>query len=152
MLTEAVKGTDEIQQKSLMCVMPLLANSVSNIHGPQLVQAYLIGFRLHELASSNVKNAAVAIVRQLIIWLFEQVAEEDAHGTGDARPYADDAFAIFQDICLLLNDEKAQVLALNSIDKSFALELIESVLAFHSLIFRQVQIGTYHLITNNTPF
>lgn len=138
MLGEAVKGSDEVQQKSLMCVMPLLANSVSSIHGPQLVQAYLIGFRLHDLASSHVKNAAVAIVRQLVIWLFEQVAEEDAHSAGDERPFAADAFAIFQDICLLLNDEKPQVLALDSVDKSFALELVESVLAFHSLIFRHV--------------
>jgi hypothetical protein len=86
-----------------------------------------------------VNNAAVAIVRQLIIWLFEQVAEEDSHPPQDgSRPFAADALTIFQDVCLLLNDEKARVLQLNTIDKTFALELIESVLAYHSRIFRQV--------------
>lgn len=140
-------GGDEVQLKALQCIMPLLSSSnpLSTIHGTQLVQAYLIGFRLHESPSPTVQNAAVAIVRQLIIWLFEQVAEEDAHATpceGEevGRPFAADALAIFQDICLLLNDEKGLVLQdLKAIDKSFALELIESVLAYHSRIFRQVK-------------
>lgn len=145
-LGEAVSGSDEVQLKALQCIMPLLSSSnpASTIHGEQLVNAYLIGFRLHESASPTVQNAAVAIVRQLIIWLFEQVAEEDSHidgaTVGGERPFAADALAIFQDICLLLNDEKGRVLQdLKAIDKSFALELIESVLAYHSRIFRQVE-------------
>lgn len=142
-LGEAVSSSDETQLKALQCIMPLLTNAASAVRGEDLVQAYLIGFRLHESKSPMVNNAAVAIVRQLIIWLFEQVAEEDgsqspppSDGSGAGPSYARDALVIFQDICLLLNDEKAQVLTLLSIDKSFALDLIESVLAYHSRIFR----------------
>lgn len=138
-LSEAVKASDEVQLKALQCIMPLLSNSASGIHGKQLIQAYLIGFRLYESSSPTVNNAAVAIVRQLVIWLFERVAEEDSGSPRDGPgPFATDALAIFRDICLLMNDEKPEVLEIKSVDKSFALELIESVLAYHSRIFRQV--------------
>lgn len=150
MLSEAVSGPDDVQVKALQCIMPLLANSVSSIHGAQLVQAYLIGFRLHESSSPMVNNAAVAIVRQLVIWLFEQVGEEDSHvEEGGEHPYAGDALVIFQDVCLLLNEEKPLVLQLKGIDKSFALELVESVLANHSRIFRQVIVGCLSHYSHN---
>lgn len=100
----------------------------------------MIGFRLHESKYPMVTNAAIAIIRQLIIWLFEQVSDEDNREDACdgvvSKTYASDAFTIFQDICLLTNDERPIVLGLDSIDKSFSLELVESVLAYHSRIFR----------------
>lgn len=41
---------------------------------------------------------------------------------------ASDAFAIFKDLCLLANSERPRLLKLEFLHKTFALELIESVL------------------------
>jgi hypothetical protein len=42
-------------------------------------------------------------------------------------PAARDAFAIFEDLCLSGNGERPQFLQLESLHKTFALDLIESV-------------------------
>lgn len=109
----------------------------------------MISFRLHESKAPTVVNAAVAIIRQLIIWLFEKMAEEEAD-TGNVVPVqresgaalvlqrsCADAFVIFQDVCLLSNDQKPLVLGLKTIDKAFGLELIESVLAYHGATLKR---------------
>lgn len=118
--------------------MPLINNAA--IHGEQLIKAYHLGFSLHESSFPMVTSAAVAIVRQLVIWLFDQVAQEDNQSeTRETILFSHDALIIFTDICCLLNDEKPETLRLKSIDKSFALELIESVLSNHSRVFREVK-------------
>ena len=43
-------------------------------------------------------------------------------------PYAMDAYSMFEDLCLLANTEKPHFLQLDYLHKTFALELIESVL------------------------
>jgi Guanine nucleotide exchange factor in Golgi transport N-terminal len=53
-------------------------------------------------------------------------------------PAARDAFAIFEDLCLLGNGERPQFLQLEYLHKTFALELIESVLTNYHELFRKV--------------
>jgi hypothetical protein len=53
-------------------------------------------------------------------------------------PSAHDAFAVFEDLCLLTNGEKPHFLRLESLHKTFALELIESVLANYYEVLRKV--------------
>lgn len=53
------------------------------------------------------------------------------------RPSALDAYAIVEDLCLLTNSEKPHFLNLASLPKTFALELIESVLTNYHALFRQ---------------
>ena len=53
-------------------------------------------------------------------------------------PAARDAFAIFEDLCLLGNGERPQFLQLEYLHKTFALELIESVLTNYHDLFRKV--------------
>ncbi len=48
---------------------------------------------------------------------------------------------MFQDLCLLANSEPPTFLSLESLPKTFALELIESVLANYHLMFRKVSIS-----------
>ena len=48
-------------------------------------------------------------------------------------PSAHDAYAVFEDLCLLANSEHPRFLKLDSLRKTFALELIESVLTSSSL-------------------
>lgn len=153
-LDRAVGASDQVQLRSLQCIMPLLTH-YTNIHQANLFKSYDVCFRLQASKSTTVVNAAVAIIRQLIIWLFEKVTDEDTTNAQAAAslvkvakddktcpslpPFTADAFVIFQDICLLANGEKALVLPLVSISRNFALELIESVLAYHSQVFRRNQ-------------
>ena len=53
-------------------------------------------------------------------------------------PSARDAFSVFEDLCLLANSEKPHFLKLESLHKTFALELIESVLTNYHELFRKV--------------
>ena len=53
-------------------------------------------------------------------------------------PAAHDAFAIFEDLCLLANSERPHFLKLDFLHKTFALELIESVLTNYHELFRRV--------------
>jgi hypothetical protein len=53
-------------------------------------------------------------------------------------PSAQDAFSVFEDLCLLANSEKPHFLKLEFLHKTFALELIESVLTNYHDLFRKV--------------
>jgi hypothetical protein len=53
-------------------------------------------------------------------------------------PSARDAVAVFEDLCLLANAEKPRFLKLDFLHKTFALELIESVLTNYHDLFRKV--------------
>lgn len=55
-------------------------------------------------------------------------------------PSARDAFAIFEDLCLLANSERPKLLKLEFLHKTFALELIESVLTNYHDLFRRVRL------------
>lgn len=54
------------------------------------------------------------------------------------HPSVHDAFSVFEDLCLLANNEKPNFLRLDALPKTFALELIESVLTNYHALFRNV--------------
>lgn len=54
------------------------------------------------------------------------------------RPCAKDAYYLFQDLCLLTNNEPPEFLRLTQLSKTFGLELVESVLTNHYMLFRTV--------------
>ncbi|KAF9950982.1 hypothetical protein BGZ70_001157 [Mortierella alpina] len=141
----------EIQLKMLQTILPLLTNY--NVHGEYLAEDSRVVF---------VNNTAAATLRQLVIYIFEKVGDEDlekqksekdsqiqekAEGQGQAvreqgaeeqlGPCALDAYLLFQDLCLLTNSEHARFLKLSSISRTFGLELIESVLTNHFHLFKQ---------------
>lgn len=74
-------GSEEVQLKGLQSIMPLLTHY--ECHGPTLFRAYEVCFRMVALRSVTVVNAAIAIIRQLIIWLFEKVTEELTGASGE---------------------------------------------------------------------
>lgn len=140
--------SDDVKLRGLQCVMPLLAHFA--LHQEQLYKSYQVCFNMLNSKSPTVNNAAIAIIRQLVIWLFERVVEEDAlaesqeeqqrhqqamiqvakadGGKLSLRPYAADAYAILQDICLLAAGKAALALPVTGLNFQFALELVESVL------------------------
>lgn len=117
-------------------------------------QALLICFRLHESRIMVVSSTAAATLRQLVMFVVDKVVEEDKrleslpsedlqdiilpdNSTRSLGPSARDAFAVFEDLCLLANAEKPNFLKLESLPKTFALELIESVVTNYHELFRK---------------
>ena len=107
-----------------------------------------------------VSSTAAATLRQLVMFVVDKVVEEDKReafsdvedmylpdGTTRAlSPSACDAFAVFEDLCLLANSERPHFLKLEFLHKTFALELIESVLTNYHDLFRKVR-GPLHPFT-----
>jgi hypothetical protein len=107
-----------------------------------------------------VNNTAAATLRQLVIFVFDKVAKEDTQklapsdanhqieiSTGEKinlHPCAKDAYYLFQDLCLLTNGDHPEYLRLNHLSKTFGLELIESVLANHHKLFKEVIYKAIH--------
>ncbi|KAF9912667.1 hypothetical protein EC991_009403 [Linnemannia zychae] len=150
----------EIQLKILQTILPLLTNY--NVHAESLAEALLLCFRLQDSRVVFVNNTAAATLRQLVIYIFEKVGDEDIAKQKSAKepqeqtkgniqdqanypqdteeqlgPCALDAYLLFQDLCLLTNSEQARFLNLGSISRTFGLELIESVLTNHFHLFKQ---------------
>ncbi|KAF9973368.1 hypothetical protein BGZ73_003400 [Actinomortierella ambigua] len=142
----------EIQLKILQTILPLLTNY--RVHGEYLADALLLCFRLQDSRVVFVNNTAAATLRQLVIYIFDKVGEEDrelAQQGGpkvvesseevspeeQLEPCAKDAYLLFQDLCMLTNSEPAKFLKLASLSKTFGLELIESVLTNHFHLFKE---------------
>lgn len=116
-------------------------------------QALLLCFKLQESRIAVVSSTAAATLRQLVMFVVDKVVEEDQRevlsdvkdtylpdGTTQAlSPSARDAFAVFEDLCLLANSEQPHFLKLEFLHKTFALELIESVLTNYHDLFRKVR-------------
>ena len=99
-------------------------------------------------------STAAATLRQLVMFVVDKVVEEDRRlllanelesvtlpdgNTQTLGPAARDIFAILEDLCLLGNGERPQFLQLDHLHKTFALELIESVLTNYHNLFRKVR-------------
>ena len=108
---------------------------------------------MQESRIAVVSSTAAATLRQLVVFVIDKVVDEDRRdevnpsdyteivlpdGTNKTlRPSALDACAVVEDLCLLANTEKPHFLKLGSLPKTFALELIESVLTNYHVLFRQ---------------
>ncbi|KAJ3289665.1 hypothetical protein HK104_007306 [Borealophlyctis nickersoniae] len=141
-LSDMVGTSVELHLKVLQTVLPLLTNYV-DVHGELLAEALLLCFRLQDTKSPIVNNTASATVRQLITFVFDKLAAEDAqsntdlHEAGKSGSSSEkDAIMLFQDLCLLTGGETTTFLHLNGIPKTFGLELVESVLGHHSRLFK----------------
>ena len=99
-------------------------------------------------------STAAATLRQLVMFVVDKVVDEERRDdltvdklsdivlpNGQKKslgPSAHDAYAVFEDLCLLANSERPHFLKLDSLRKTFALELIESVLTNYHDLFRKV--------------
>jgi hypothetical protein len=123
-------------------------------------------FRLRlESKNAIVSNTAAAILRQLILHVFEKVVAEDlsieastdsekngALDLDSLNVCAKDAYMLFQDLCLLAQGEPAQFLKVGLIPKSAGLELIDMVLDSHFQLFNTVfSINSYYYIAFRAP-
>ncbi|KAH8105097.1 hypothetical protein BXZ70DRAFT_887449 [Cristinia sonorae] len=145
------QGVD-IQLRILQTLLSLITNFPA-VHGNLLGDALLLCFKLQESRIAVVSSTAAATLRQLVMFVVDKVVDEDKREDLDPSrlsqralpdgtsislgPSADDAFSVFEDLCLLANSEKPKFLKLDALRKTFALELIESVLTNYHDLFRK---------------
>lgn len=124
-----------------------------------LSKALLLCFKLQDSRIAVVSSTAAATLRQLVMFIFEKMVHEDRLESKDSvemsearlpdgstralGPCAKDAFSVFEDLCLLANSEKPHSLKLDYLHKTFALELIESVLTNYHELFRTASCSSY---------
>ena len=130
-----------------------------------MLQALLLFFKLHESRTAVVSSTAAATLRQLVMFVVDKIVEEDRRmllaselelitlpdgTTRSLGPAARDAFAIFEDLCLLGNGERLQFLQLEHLHKTFALELIQSVLTNYHDLFHEARVSSSSLHTGQS--
>ncbi|KAI0795954.1 hypothetical protein C8Q75DRAFT_791099 [Abortiporus biennis] len=151
-MTDCMNQGVDIQLRILQTLLSLITNFPA-IHGDLLGDALLLCFKLQESRIAVVSSTAAATLRQLVMFVVDKVVDEDRRdelqpeqlvvrplldGTEiSLGPSAQDAFAVFEDLCLLANAEKPHFLKLETLRKTFALELIESVLTNYHDLFRK---------------
>ncbi|KAF9233451.1 guanine nucleotide exchange factor in Golgi transport N-terminal-domain-containing protein [Melanogaster broomeanus] len=151
-MNDAMSQGVDIQLRILQTLVSLITNFPS-VHGQMLGEALLLCFRLQESRIAVVSSTAAATLRQLVMFVVDKMVEEDRRDAVDPKlmtevtlpdgctaklgPYARDAYSVFEDLCLLANMEKPHFLNLEYLHKTFALELIESVLTNYHDLFRK---------------
>lgn len=158
----------DVQLKILQTVSALLAGYPS-ITGTQLSGALMLCFALYEHSRvAVVSSTAAATLRQNIMIVFDKVQDEDRvfdgictedaaaqaplpvhtaqtpDGPATLFPCSADAYRLFSDLCALADGEPASFLPLASLAKPFVLELLESVLTNHALLFAAGAPGARH--------
>ncbi|KAE8231547.1 hypothetical protein CF326_g3433 [Tilletia indica] len=160
----APKADVDVQLKTLQVAAALLS-SYQSIHGKLLSATLLLCFKLQDSRVSVVSSTAAATLRQAVMTIFEKVATEDTvldgikdggedaaaaaplaamtvslpdseHGSVTLFPCSKDAYLTITDLNALASGEPAPFLQLNSLPRTFALELIESILTNHPNLFR----------------
>ncbi|KAF9074107.1 hypothetical protein BDP27DRAFT_1399717 [Rhodocollybia butyracea] len=149
---DAMSQGVDIQLKILQTLLGLITNYL-DVHDVLLGDALLLCFKLQESKIAVVSSTAAATLRQLVMVVMDKMVDEDRKdadmeagekevtlpdgSTTRLGPSAKDAYSVFEDLCLLANSEKPNFLKLEFLHKTFALELIESVLTNYHVLFRK---------------
>lgn len=151
-MSDAMSQGVDIQLRILQTLLSLVTNFPA-VHGTLLGEALLLCFKLQESKIAVVSSTAAATLRQLVMFVFDKMVDENRRDDPDTTqwmemklpngttktlgPSARDAFSVFEDLCLLANSERPNFLKLEFLHKTFALELIESVLTNYHDLFRK---------------
>ncbi|KAF8345051.1 hypothetical protein F5887DRAFT_1282803 [Amanita rubescens] len=151
-MRDAMSQGVDIQLRILQTLVSLITNFTA-IHDELLGEALLLCFKLQESKIAVVSSTAAATLRQLVMFVVDRMVIEDKQD--DVRvedltevtlpdetkkklgPSSKDAYSVLEDLCLLANSEKPYFLKLDFLHKTFALELIESVLTNYHELFRK---------------
>lgn len=149
-MSDAMSQGVDIQLRILQTLLSLITN-FPQVHGELLGDALLLCFKLQESRIAVVSSTAAATLRQLVMFVVDKVVDEERTGPPEATEEVTlpdgstkkltasscDAYAVFEDLCLLANAERPNFLKLEFLRKTFALELIESVLTNYHDLFRK---------------
>ncbi|KAG6005350.1 hypothetical protein E4U43_000605, partial [Claviceps pusilla] len=148
-LVQASSAGLDVQLKILQALPSLLQNYSSELKGDLLVTALNICFILQSSKNAIVNNTSAATLQQLVVSVFDKVVSEDkndanspfagevpsADGTIQLHTAALDAYRIFNDLCLMVENQRPEFLRFSNVPQTFGLELIESVITNHASVF-----------------
>ncbi|KAI8723972.1 hypothetical protein NCS52_00254000 [Fusarium sp. LHS14.1] len=141
-LMQATSAGLDVQLKILQALPSLLQNYASDLKGNLLVTALNICFTLQSSKNAIVNHTSAATLQQLVVSVFDKVVAEDKKvgdvPTGDpeeTRPAALDAYRIFNDLCLMTENQRPEFIRVTGLPQTFGLELIESVITNHASVF-----------------
>ncbi|CAF1400492.1 unnamed protein product, partial [Adineta ricciae] len=150
----------QTEELKILQTVLLLVNTTSVVVHSTLATLFVITFRLCFSKDPTIVNTSTAAVRQLVTAVYDRVKEEDAqhassgdqfnqeadlskqqqlqHSVDTLRPYARDAYLLFQDLCYLINGEQPiWLVGLTEITRTLILELIETILTQYAPIFHR---------------
>ncbi|KAJ4158623.1 uncharacterized protein LMH87_009141 [Akanthomyces muscarius] len=144
-LMQASSAALDVQLKILQALPSLLQNYAAELQGELLVTTLNICFILQSSKNAIVNNTSAATLQQLVVAVFDKVVTEDKNGSnqpfvGEAatadgkvqlRTAALDAYRIFNDLCLLTENQRPEYMRFAGLPQTFGLELIESVITNH---------------------
>ncbi|KAH7367454.1 endosomal peripheral membrane protein [Plectosphaerella cucumerina] len=164
-LREATSAGLDVQLKILQALPSLLQNYASDLRGDLLITTLNICFVLQTSKNAIVNNTSAATLQQLVVSVFDKVVAEDkagnvppageaptSDGTVELRPAALDAYRVFNDLCLMTENQRPEYLRFSGLPQTFGLELIESVLTNHTSIFLNHPEQTHVLRVRVMPF
>ncbi|ORX76084.1 hypothetical protein BCR32DRAFT_271491 [Anaeromyces robustus] len=176
-LKDSLSAGFEIQLKVLQVLLSFFT-VFTEVYGDDLYNALFICIDINNSKNPIVTNTATATLNQLIVSIFEKVSKEDKQkekGTiietenleikGEYNEiqiiqiskFSKDAYLIFRDLCLIINNEKPVCFKSDAaIPKLVALELIERILKIHYDLFKThielrniIKEKVCHFIINN---
>ncbi|TQV97476.1 endosomal peripheral membrane protein [Cordyceps javanica] len=144
-LMQASSAALDVQLKILQALPSLLQNYAIELQGELLVTTLNICFILQSSKNAIVNNTSAATLQQLVVAVFDKVVTEDknasnepfvgeaatADGKVELRAAALDAYRIFNDLCLLTENQRPEYMRFTGLHQTFGLELIESVITNH---------------------
>ncbi|KAI5467687.1 hypothetical protein BGZ63DRAFT_478023 [Mariannaea sp. PMI_226] len=146
-LMQATSAGLDVQLKILQALPSLLQNYASDLQGNLLVTALNICFTLQSSKNAIVSHTSAATLQQLVVSVFDKVVAEDknanessaasepSEGQTEPRAAALDAYRIFNDLCLMTENQRPEFLRFSGLPQTFGLELIESVITNHASVF-----------------
>ncbi|WQF88166.1 Putative mon2/Sec7/BIG1-like, dimerization and cyclophilin-binding domain-containing protein [Colletotrichum destructivum] len=165
-LREATSAGLDVQLKILQALPSLLQNYATDLKGDLLITALNICFILQTSKNAIVNNTSAATLQQLVVSVFDKVVTEDktapsgppageapaGDGTVELRAAALDAHRIFNDLCLMTENQRPEYLRFSGLPQTFGLELIESVLTNHAAVFSTHKEQAHILQVRVMPF
>ncbi|KAL2759336.1 hypothetical protein ACRALDRAFT_1039496 [Sodiomyces alcalophilus JCM 7366] len=164
-LREATTSGLDVQLKILQALPSLLQNYAHDVKGDLLITSLNICFILQTSKNAIVNNTSAATLQQLVVSVFDKVVSEDRSGevsvagevsagdnTFQLGTAALDAYRVFNDLCLLTENQRPEYLRFAGLPQTFGLELIESVLTNHAAVFLSHPEQAYILRIRVMPF
>ena len=155
----------DIQLKVLQALPSLVQNYADDLKGDLLSGTLQVCSSLQAAKVQTVSGVAAATLQQLVTTVFERVAAEDLRseispvteipgpdGAIPIRPAASDAYRIFRDLVLAVENRKAKFVDLTSLSREASLELVFSCIdANPSLISKHAEFSSI-VRANVMPF
>ncbi|XP_046459681.1 protein MON2 homolog isoform X3 [Daphnia pulex] len=161
---------NNIDEVKVLQTAALLLTTSNLVRGDSLSKCLVLCFRLHFAKDATIGNTAGATVRQLVSLVFERVVIEDASSNEEPpalvdssfsggskefiklpdsplkalKPFAQDAFSLFQDLVMLVNgDQPSWLIGMTEMTRTFGIELLENILStFYSVFFKHQEFSS----------